>query len=32
MPLLIGLVDTHADFIQHTISLLRHDAATGYAA
>ena len=29
--LLIGLVDTHADFIQHTVRFLRHHAATGHA-
>lgn len=30
--LLIGLVDTHVDFIQHTVRFLRHHAATGQAA
>ena len=30
--LLVGLVDTHADFIQHTVGPLRHDAATGNAS
>ena len=30
--LLIGLVDTHADFIQHTVGLLCSDAAAGDTA